>query len=85
MTAWEDVVAAVGHAEGCAAENPGSCSDEYPHTRDVEGPCDCNRDARIAKGMEAAVKTAAKYSLGGYEPATCDTAALVAFKEATGV
>ena len=45
MTAWEEAVKAVEHGPGCLA-NPTEWRDEYR-------PCTCDRDARIAKGIEA--------------------------------
>ena len=64
MTAWEEAVKAVPHATTCV-------------TRTEFAECSCDRDARIAKGIEAAV------SKVGYIGVTLHHVALAAFKEAS--
>ena len=75
---WSAAMAEVEHAEGCITGKFGACA-----------PCDCDRDARIAKGIEAARASDEQRPEHGPEEtyiAWCirrDDAALAAFKEAS--
>lgn len=54
--AWEDAVKAVAHADGCPYFF--SLAASHPHFAAYVGRCTCDRDARIAKGIKAALDAA---------------------------
>ena len=91
MSSWLEVIEAVEHTPGCMAALPFARRDHYNAEGDIQysespGPCDCTRDARIAKGFEAAICTAVQRTISNCD-GTGDTdndvaAVFTAFKEA---
>jgi hypothetical protein len=69
---WEAAVRAVPHDGDCTVIHIGPRG--YP-------PCTCSRDARIAKGIEAALQADGEMTAIDASNETCDAAALAAFKE----
>ena len=86
MTPWEQAVSDVAHDAGCGSGATIDMEYGFPHlTRD---PCDCTRDARIAKGIAAALLAVYGHTFYGvtdpsYPDEVYDAAAIAAFKEAS--
>jgi hypothetical protein len=76
----EEAVRAVAHAPTCflSAYATGSETTVYAPSRIL---CTCDRDARIAKGIEAALQADGEMTAIDASNETCDAAALAAFKE----
>lgn len=55
-TEWFALVRSVPHADDCASHFGLGVS--HPHLANYVGRCNCSRDARIARGLEAALLVA---------------------------
>ena len=83
---WPALVAAVKHAETCGSQS--AAIDADGRVVNLGLACNCDRDARIARGIEAAMRTAQEtVCFGGRQGhdrwpcPKCDAAVLAAFRK----
>ena len=81
MPDWAVVVAAIPHSDTCSSET--AASEDCPANHVLS--CDCDRDPRIARGIEAAVSVSWQYGLLAEHDLEYQKAVLQTFIRAAGL